>query len=664
MLSRTIARILLLSAALIPVGLLSCRKNHAPYVPGRPSGPEVGDPDTPYSFKVQASDPDNDAVRVRIVWADGDTSDWSNPIFSEAGLSMTHAWHDTGMYAIAAQAKDGSEEVSGWSPPHSIYINPDLNPGIPSVPSGSSFGRKNSFYPFTTSVIDPDTDLVRYRFDWGDGDTSPWGLWHQSGAQDTASHAWTSGGMFAVRAQADDTSERKSPWSGPCSIHIASPPAAPSRPSGPVRGMVDVEIIFSASAADPDTDSVSLRFDWGDGSTSDWSRYVSSGDTIQASHSWHDVGGYSVRAQARDLLGDVSDWSYSHGVGIIAPDSMMLWCYETGGEVNSSPALGSDGTIYVCSNDGCVYAFNPDGTLKWRFSAECDADFGPSVADDGTVYAAARAGNLVALNPDGTVKWRFQTGHGINGPALGADGAIYVASRHDSIYAINADGTGRWTCIDTGAMFNDASPAVGPDGTIYLGSAWHVVALSNEGLLKWRFEPHFTIRSEFSIDHQGILYASSSGGDLRAIRPDGSAVWVIPWLCSYSEPVIDVQGTLYVGSTGVSMCALSPDGTERWRFSDGAGIRVTPALSADGTLYFGADDSCFYALSTDGNLKWRFRTGGGIRSSAAIGADGTVYFGSEDYCIYAMRGTSPLANSPWPKFQHDERNTGCAVVGR
>ena len=34
-------------------------------------------------------------------------------------------------------------------------------------------------------------------------------------------------------------------------------------------------------------------------------------------------------------------------------------------EVGSSPAIGSDGTIYVGSPAGCCFAINPDGTLKW-----------------------------------------------------------------------------------------------------------------------------------------------------------------------------------------------------------------------------------------------------------------------------------------------------------
>jgi outer membrane protein assembly factor BamB len=36
-----------------------------------------------------------------------------------------------------------------------------------------------------------------------------------------------------------------------------------------------------------------------------------------------------------------------------------------GGAVYSSPAVGSDGTVYVGSQDYYLYAINPGGTLKW-----------------------------------------------------------------------------------------------------------------------------------------------------------------------------------------------------------------------------------------------------------------------------------------------------------
>ncbi|MCL0082390.1 PQQ-binding-like beta-propeller repeat protein [Dehalococcoidia bacterium] len=38
----------------------------------------------------------------------------------------------------------------------------------------------------------------------------------------------------------------------------------------------------------------------------------------------------------------------------------MKWSFWTGGDVDSSPAIAADGTIYVGSGDGKLYAFRED----------------------------------------------------------------------------------------------------------------------------------------------------------------------------------------------------------------------------------------------------------------------------------------------------------------
>ena len=43
------------------------------------------------------------------------------------------------------------------------------------------------------------------------------------------------------------------------------------------------------------------------------------------------------------------------------------WKYATGGVVGSSPAIASDGTIYVGSHDHKLYALKSDGSLKWDY---------------------------------------------------------------------------------------------------------------------------------------------------------------------------------------------------------------------------------------------------------------------------------------------------------
>uniref|UniRef100_A0A7C4GFJ8 Pyrrolo-quinoline quinone repeat domain-containing protein n=1 Tax=Fervidobacterium thailandense TaxID=1008305 RepID=A0A7C4GFJ8_9BACT len=100
-------------------------------------------------------------------------------------------------------------------------------------------------------------------------------------------------------------------------------------------------------------------------------------------------------------------------------------------------------------------------------------------------------------------------------------------------------------------------------------------------------------------------------------------------------------------------------GTLKWNFKTRESIGSSPAIGADGTIYVGSWDSYLYALSQDGTLKWRFQTGGGITSGPVLGQDGTIYLGSNDGNLYAIIIDSKgLANSPWPKFRGNFRNTG------
>lgn len=93
-------------------------------------------------------------------------------------------------------------------------------------------------------------------------------------------------------------------------------PDTPAVPSGPTSCAVGVSYTFSSSATDPDGDSVSIRFDWGDGDTSAWSAYVPSGDSVAVTHSWSVPGTFNVRVQAKDRDSVMAAWSSTHSLGV------------------------------------------------------------------------------------------------------------------------------------------------------------------------------------------------------------------------------------------------------------------------------------------------------------------------------------------------------------
>ena len=117
--------------------------------------------------------------------------------------------------------------------------------------------------------------------------------------------------------------------------------------------------------------------------------------------------------------------------------SVKKWVFKTGDSVYSSPAIGSDGTIYVGSEDDNLYAINPDGSKKWAFRTRDDVDSSPAIGSDGTIYVGSYDNNLYAINPDGSKKWAFKTNGDVDSsPTIGSDRTIYIGSRDNNLYAI------------------------------------------------------------------------------------------------------------------------------------------------------------------------------------------------------------------------------------
>ena len=64
-----------------------------------------------------------------------------------------------------------------------------------------------------------------------------------------------------------------------------------------------------------------------------------------------------------------------------------LWVFKTGGFIESSPAIGKDGTIYFGSTDNFVYAVDgKTGAKKWSFETKSPIQSSPAIGSNGNVY--------------------------------------------------------------------------------------------------------------------------------------------------------------------------------------------------------------------------------------------------------------------------------------
>ena len=238
--------------------------------------------------------------------------------------------------------------------------------------------------------------------------------------------------------------------------------------------------------------------------------------------------------------------------------------------------------------------------------------------------------------------WTYDTGGSTySSPAIGEDGTIYVGSA-DSVYAIAPNGRRRWAVAVGGYAIS--SPAVGEDGTVYIGARdGRLYALrGRDGAFKWApFETGDEIWSSPTIDAQGAtIYVGSFDGNLYAVNATtGTARWAFRVGDEIaSSPAIGRDGTIYVGALNSHVYAINADGTERWRFETLGDVASSPAIGPDGTIYVGSLDGALYALRQNGTHRWDapYLTGDDIVSSPAIAVDGTVYVGSVDGKLYAI----------------------------
>lgn len=331
------------------------------------------------------------------------------------------------------------------------------------------------------------------------------------------------------------------------------------------------------------------------------------------------------------------------------------WSYVTGNIIGaSSPAIAADGTIYLGSEDGHLYAIHPaDGSLSWDYATGSRIESSPAIGTDGTIYFGCDDYSLYALTPAGALKWHTATSGMItSSPVIGADGTIYVGSNDSCCYAFSpTDGSIRWQSPTGGSI--TSSPVLRIDnGAVYIGSEdTNLYAFdSTYGTLIWAATTGGGIDSSPAVGTDGTIYVGADDGKLYAINPaNGTINWQFPTGGTItSSPALSTGGTIYVGSQDGNVYAVTDNGTSAtldWQQAAGAAIgSSSPAIGADGTVYLGCTDGKLYAFNgATGAVRWHFTTGNSIQSSPVLGADGTLYIGSEDDRLYAItQGALPL----------------------
>ena len=244
------------------------------------------------------------------------------------------------------------------------------NTYIPAAPTGSETGFLNINYEYTIYTTSSEDE---WMFDWGDGTTSEWISRQGSENSIKKSHSWDSIGEYQIKVKFRNSYFTDGVWSIPVTMTISKYstediPNTPVIPSGNCKGCNSAEYSFSTYAVDPKNDNVQYRFDFGDGTISDWTTPVSSGATSTVSHIWTSTGNYEIKTQAKDQYGLLSEWSEEFDIVIELDtdldrlsDNIEIQLGSNSNDPSDVTSIKIDEEEYfvISISDGSIVFYNP-----------------------------------------------------------------------------------------------------------------------------------------------------------------------------------------------------------------------------------------------------------------------------------------------------------------
>jgi outer membrane protein assembly factor BamB len=279
-----------------------------------------------------------------------------------------------------------------------------------------------------------------------------------------------------------------------------------------------------------------------------WDNHVYAIDPADGTEKWrYATGNLVIASPAIDAAGNIYFGSNDGIFYSLTPGGSLRWMFLAQGEIDASAAISGDGgTVYFGDTLGYFYALSTlSGAQKWRYqillqhpdTRQLGILAAPAIGYDGTVYVGSQNGRLYAFgnNSNGAPLWTFTATEAIdNTPVIGADGAIYFASRDGYVYAVNPQSGAPvqlWESL-VGDVFY-ASPALSADGHLivaaYAGEGFtQVVALDRLGEPVWQMFVAGFNDSSPAIGADGSVYVGMHDYSLYRIH-HGAPIAAGPW---------------------------------------------------------------------------------------------------------------------------------------
>ncbi len=390
---------------------------------------------------------------------------------------------------------------------------------------------------------------LRYRIDWGDGDSMDWGEPGFFQWEIYRTHQYQKPGVYIIRVMVGDGSGAVSEWSKPCSVTV-----------------------------------VPSLLKW----------FSPTLEPVVASPALDNNGNVYV--------GDESGTLYS-----FSPAGELRWSFSARGAIYAGATVDA-GLVYVPALDSWLYCLDTLGNLKWSVKIGDELWTPVAIGKDRNIYLVTDQGRLVSVDPKGRVRWQVKLGdEASSAPTIGPDGNLYVSA--DSVYSFTPRGKRRWAFGTPEGSYFFAAPVVDHNRLVYVGNFdGNLYCLGPDGRMRWRspVPEGDEVRTEAVFAPDSHVYLGTDGDYLCAYDFTAGR-WQVVYeagdvICA--TPAVSEKGAVYVVSDDGVLYALTSAG--RLFFSYQIAVEEkelyftsAPTIGPDGTVYVGSWDGGIYALEGD-----------------------------------------------------------------
>lgn len=316
----------------------------------------------------------------------------------------------------------------------------------------------------------------------------------------------------------------------------------------------------------------------------------------------------------------------------------------------------------------CVLNEVPAGEHHLKLTLEEYEDWDSLVVVEEGDTTTANAGlDSIDTISEPTLLWKFEAGGNLTSPAIGFDGTVYLGEwggGNGYFYAFTSTGTKKWEHNLGGWL---GTPTVGPNGSIYIPADDGLYAFDPSGDVSWVFQTECRPRPP-AIGLDGTIYFGACDV-LYALDPDSTLKWKLSVKTRILSISIGEDGTIYLGTEmgffpegeGCYFYSVSPEGKVNWTyFFNDSDVYSSPGFGSDGTIYVIPNDPNLYAFSPEGDLLWN---NSDVRSgySAVVGVDGSIYTHGRDYSDdkrVCLRAISLTGSIKWSYFFEGDGMSG------